>query len=203
MFEQEHHTYFCFGYNSDDVAAQLTKRFDMSWQGNPDVLEKTFEVLGIDDVRALTREAYIKPLGAHKVFIITLDRITIESQQALLKLLEEPPAGVHMAFVLPASTTLLGTLLSRGVVLRNEHSYTTLDIIDKTPGERLAYIEQLLRADDAQHVEDFLNNIEHYAHDALPHTKELAQHIVAVRKALSMRGTSKKQLLESVVLLLD
>lgn len=175
----------------------------MPRRGNTDVSEQTYDVLGVDDVRALIQDAYIKPFGEHKLFVISLQRITIESQQALLKLLEEPPAGVHIAFVLPASTTLLDTVLSRGVVLRAAQSYTVPDIIDNTPGERVAYVDKLLRAEDAQKIEAFLNNIEQYAEQHLPTTAALARHIVAVRKALAMRGTSKKQLLESVVLLLD
>lgn len=197
-----HHCYFCFGYALDDVARGLTIACGMTRAGNPDVTEISYDVFGIDDARVLVRSAYLKPLGAYKLFVIATHSITSEAQNALLKFLEEPPRAVHIAFVFPESAMLLGTVLSRGSVLKNTTQANDIrTIIQQTPAERLRAVEAILESEDDTQIERFLNSIEQYAHSNVPETKLLSAHILEVRKALAMRGTSKKQLLESVVLM--
>lgn len=197
-----HHCYFCFGYALDDVARELTIACGMPRAGNPDVTEISYDVFGIDDARVLVRSAYLKPLGAYKLFVIATHSITSEAQNALLKFLEEPPRAVHIAFALPESAMLLGTVLSRGSVLKNTTQANDIrTIIQQTPAERLRAVEVMLESEDDTQIERFLNSIEQYAHSNVPETKLLSAHILEVRKALAMRGTSKKQLLESVVLM--
>lgn len=73
-----------------------------------------------DDVKKMVSDAYLTPNEADvKVFIIKeLQQMTEESQNLLLKILEEPPQ--YTAFVLTAdnSNAVIGTVLSRVVRLR-------------------------------------------------------------------------------------
>lgn len=73
-----------------------------------------------DDVKKMVADAYLTPNEADvKVFVIEeLQQMTEESQNLLLKILEEPPR--YTAFVLTSETSnaVIGTVLSRVVRLR-------------------------------------------------------------------------------------
>ncbi|MFB3881834.1 MAG: DNA polymerase III subunit delta' [Armatimonadota bacterium] len=62
----------------------------------------------------LIHDAYLKPLGRHKVYIIDpADRMTPEASNALLKVLEEPPPQVALILVSSEPSSLLPTIVSR------------------------------------------------------------------------------------------
>ncbi len=75
--------------------------------------------LGIDQVRALQREASLSPMEAPwKVFIVCeLDRATPQAANALLKTLEEPPPQVLLLLTAHQREALLPTVLSRCQVI--------------------------------------------------------------------------------------
>ncbi len=90
-----------------------------------------------DDVKKMVADAYLTPNEAYtKVFIIEeLQQMTEESQNLLLKILEEPP--IYTAFVLTSETSnaVIGTVISRVVRLRlgenvvAEYSEKAVDIV--------------------------------------------------------------------------
>ena len=92
-----------------------------------------------DDVKKTVADAYLTPNEADtKVFVVSeLQQMTEESQNLLLKILEEPPR--YTAFVLTAdnSNAVIGTVLSRVVRLRMgesvaaEYSEKASDIVKK------------------------------------------------------------------------
>jgi DNA polymerase-3 subunit delta' len=71
-------------------------------------------------VRSLTRELALAPLeGAWRVAVVEeADRLNEDSQNALLKLLEEPPAGTVLVLCAGTEDALLPTVRSRCVHLR-------------------------------------------------------------------------------------
>ncbi len=92
-----------------------------------------------DDVKKMVADAYLTPNEAEvKVFIIKeMQQMTEESQNLLLKILEEPPQ--YTAFVLTAdnSNAVIGTVLSRVIRLRmgktsaTEYSEKAIGITEK------------------------------------------------------------------------
>lgn len=80
-----------------------------------------------DDVKKMVADAYLTPNEATiKVFIVKeMQQMTEESQNLLLKILEEPPR--YTAFVLTSdnSNAVIGTVLSRVVRLRMGKSVST------------------------------------------------------------------------------
>jgi DNA polymerase-3 subunit delta' len=84
---------------------------DLTWvepRGARDVL--------VDDVRTqVVRQVALRPFEAERrVFVIVdADRMNDESQNALLKTLEEPPSFVHLVLVSSAPGRLLPTIVSR------------------------------------------------------------------------------------------
>lgn len=65
--------------------------------------------IGADDIRGVIADAYIRPFQArHKVYILEDgDSLTVQAQNAMLKILEEPPP--YVVFIL--CTTNLGLIL--------------------------------------------------------------------------------------------
>lgn len=99
---------------------------DGSWRRNPDLIvvePKTETVKGVikeraiavEDVRDVLRELALLPYGGHRRVLIVRDahRLTEESQNALLKTLEEPPAYACIVLVTHEAGRLLPTIRSR------------------------------------------------------------------------------------------
>ncbi len=75
--------------------------------------------ISVKQIRQLKINAYIKPHQAKsKVFVIDYaDTLNAESQNALLKVLEEPPHNTFFILVAESKASLLETVISRCVVL--------------------------------------------------------------------------------------
>jgi len=75
--------------------------------------------LHIDAIRTLRRDAAVLPNEAEvKVYVLLgAQSMTAEAQNALLKLLEEPPDYVCLILAVPARRMLLQTVLSRSLAL--------------------------------------------------------------------------------------
>ncbi len=89
-----------------------------------DITIESFEKsVGIEDVRKLQKNLYLKPLrGEHKALIINSYRgITIESQNALLKILEEPPTSCFIFLIAENINILLPTIISRCKIIKLEN----------------------------------------------------------------------------------
>ena len=71
--------------------------------------------IGVDDIRKVVSEANVKPFeGNRKVIIIhTAEKMTVQAQNAVLKTLEEPPAGVFFILVAETTESILPTIISR------------------------------------------------------------------------------------------
>jgi DNA polymerase III delta prime subunit len=83
-----------------------------------DFIEKHFETLTIDVAREIKSLATIRPVEVElKVIIIETKGITVEAQNALLKLLEEPADFVRFFLVVPSLHLVLPTVKSRMALL--------------------------------------------------------------------------------------
>ncbi len=76
--------------------------------------------IGVDVVRDMIKDVYVRPFeAANKVYIITDGAaLTVESQNAMLKVLEEPPEYAVFVIITASASVLLPTILSRAVKLR-------------------------------------------------------------------------------------
>ena len=76
------------------------------------------QAVGVGEIRTMISDCYVKPNEAQcKVYFI-FDKMTVEAQNALLKILEEPPQNVQFIIVTESSTILLQTVLSRSTVFK-------------------------------------------------------------------------------------
>ncbi len=73
----------------------------------------------IDQIREVRQNAYLKPtMAARKVYIIeNAETMNEAAQNAFLKVLEEPPAGVIFLLLTTSSDSLLDTVRSRCITL--------------------------------------------------------------------------------------
>jgi DNA polymerase III, gamma/tau subunits len=91
---------------------------------SPDVivvgLRDNRKSIGVDTIRNIKDDAYIKPSESDiKIYIVEdTHTMTVQAQNAFLKLLEEPPANVYFILLCENTATLLATVKSRAVIYR-------------------------------------------------------------------------------------
>ena len=81
--------------------------------------EEDKKYISVAQIRDLRAEAYIMPrLQEKKIFVIDpAHRMNEQAQNALLKVLEEPPKNVFFILIVPSRTQLLETVISRCTLL--------------------------------------------------------------------------------------
>jgi DNA polymerase III, delta prime subunit len=100
-----------FGNSHPDII-----EMDLTIDKNGDIKES----ISVDAVRELKKDVYIKPFFAdRKVYIIpSAQKMTVEAQNALLKVFEEPPRFATFILLTNGLSKLLPTILSRGVIVK-------------------------------------------------------------------------------------
>lgn len=75
--------------------------------------------IGVDSVRSMMAEVYIRPaIAPYKVVVINeANLLTPEAQNAMLKVIEEPPERVVFFFLCDSLAPILQTVLSRAVTV--------------------------------------------------------------------------------------
>ncbi len=76
------------------------------------------QATGVGEIREMISDCYIKPNEASGKVYYIFDKMTAEAQNALLKILEEPPQNVQFIIVTEKSTLLLKTVLSRSTLFK-------------------------------------------------------------------------------------
>ena len=100
------------------LASERSSKFDT-------IILNAKESGGIGDIKKLSSQIHNRPYeSTHKSFIIIeAQNLTIEAQNALLKVLEEPPQSSRFILTAPTPEGLLSTVSSR---CRNTHLGTNL-----------------------------------------------------------------------------
>lgn len=106
------------GVDTVDAVLAYLKKQGIETEANRDLYVRAYDAFGVGEAQDVRGKAMLRALGdSGRVFVLATPSITIEAQNALLKILEEPPAGVSFFFVLPTPQMLLPTLLSRVQIL--------------------------------------------------------------------------------------
>lgn len=105
----------CTGDSAPCGACNACKKAEAGY--HPDIIWKECEgaSIKVDEIREIRRDAYILPNdGEKKVYVINdADKMTQEAQDALLKILEEPPRFTTFVLLCYNHNSLLTTVLSR------------------------------------------------------------------------------------------
>lgn len=173
-------------------------------QPSQDVTHIVLERFGIDDARALTKQAFQRPLALDKrVFVLVLQEITTEAQNALLKLFEEPPATAVFYILVEREGVLLPTLRSRLQLVQNKEQATESadsSFLQLSLAEQLDHVATLAKEKDKEAIEVLLGIVEkEIAVNPQMHQKTLSS-LLFVRSYMGFSGASSKMLLEELVL---
>lgn len=149
------------------------------------------KTITVDKIRSLRQNAYLKPtLCERKVYIIeSADTMNSAAQNALLKVLEEPPTGVVFILLVRAADSMLSTIRSRCI---------TLSLIPPSHDEAADYIASVTHY-TALEIEDALKDSKNNIGLALSFLKtkkhdEFAS--LAEKLLLSINGSSAIAMLE-------
>jgi len=147
-----HHAYIIEG-DAEKVYDDLCRFCDEDLQhhtkANQDFLYNRYDVFTVDNARVL-REMQLNKTrdGSRKVFIVSFNFITIQAQNALLKVLEEPTTGTHIFILTPSAHIFLPTVLSRVLIIRGEqvsHHISAKAFLESSVKERMEYVTNLVK----------------------------------------------------------
>jgi len=126
-------------------------------------VKQNTQSIGIEDIKQMQKKIFLKPIKSEMKAVIVDDAqlLTHEAQNALLKVLEEPPAHTMLFLSTDSKETLLPTILSRCHIVELETVGTKLtdkeladynDFIERlnnlSVGERLKKAEMLAKDKD-------------------------------------------------------
>ena len=161
-----------------------------------------------------------------KIFLISANNFLGEAQNTLLKMFEEPINNTHFFVIVPDSGIFLKTLLSRFYIIKAKSNLE--DEIKKAEKflrmnlrDRLDFMKELLMEENEEEDEEidnmnngrakglkFLNALEYILQEKLKDknnfllVKDPMEHILKVRSFMSQPGSSAKNLMESVALII-
>jgi hypothetical protein len=173
---------------------------------HPDVVDRAYERLLIDEARELIFEASRTPLAhSHRIFIIRAQTFTHEAQSALLKLFEDPPITARFYLIIPTRAMLLPTLRSRLSELEVFESKKT-DVEEARAflalsyGARLTAIERHAKDEDPHWFRETLAGLERMFESS--GSAEVLRELIFVRSHIDRQGSSKKMLFDHLALTL-
>ena len=169
-----------------------------------DVVHINSAAFGIADARALQQQAWMKPVKeAHRVFVVFFHTATVEAQNALLKLFEDPPQTSRFIVGTPDRHSLLPTLRSRlelGDVTKPPLTQPEFsEWISLSVPKRLQLVTNKLKAKDTVWLQAMKSGLVRYARDTTCSRVE-AKSLLFVSQWLGKRGASNKLLLEELAL---
>lgn len=141
------------------------------------LLDTPEQSIGIALVRQFHSQLILQPYNSPLLVgvIVKAERLTIEAQNALLKLLEEPPLQVKLLLETEVPFTLLPTILSRchiinlspSVDISNNHQEEYFrrefdEVRALSPGQRMAYIDKqnITKDDVSQWISERINALQ-------------------------------------------
>jgi hypothetical protein len=213
----DHHAYVVAGQKDSLLPLLLDlfeNKFGIAINGNPDFSVIHFESLGIDEARKIKEMQSMKSLGNHKrIFIISTNSITMQAQNAMLKMFEEPTENTHFFIIVPSTSFFIETLLSRMVVLSSDieevgnKSLDAKKFLSGTHPERLKMIEKFLKEfkdnkEGKSVVNNFFGEIEILLAKDVKKNREALEKLLEIKKYIFDTSSSLKILLETLALTL-
>lgn len=107
---------------TNDVSFEI-ENIKQIYPNNRIYLESDFK---INDARAVINESYISS-NTQKCIVIAGDNFNIEAQNALLKVLEEPPNNIKFILVAKSKNAILPTILSRMIISNKKNKVIRKD----------------------------------------------------------------------------
>lgn len=221
--EFTHHAYCVVGdplVMRGELFDLLKNELKIQSKGNPDFSHYVSDTFTIDEARALKERVSGKGFaGARKIFVIECRSITLEAQNSLLKIFEEPTQGTLFFLIVESDEFLLATVRSRLMIFKQDRTSDESDsrqVIEaesflkaKLP-ERMQIVKKLAddisdenkTKNDAIH---FIKNLETAFAGNLGNLKKYPEVFGAILRSerdIALSGASVKMLLESIAIIL-
>lgn len=201
-----HHALLCIGEEAGEKTVKsLCEEFFIT---SGDIREYRNESFPIDDVRDFRGKMYTTPLsGKHTLSVISVQKIDTPSQNALLKITEEPPEHAFIVLTIPHEDMLLPTLRSRFVRVDGKQEQSTSlgqEFLAMSSAEKQKYIEKLYKAKDGETARRIIRELEVLfgTRGDTERYRELLSDLAAFRQYIEQRGASFKYMLEHLALTL-
>jgi len=216
--ESLHHAYCLEGEKQKLLGETLNflqNFLGLKIQGNPDLWMEDFDTLGIDDSRRISDMQSNKAFGdSKKIYILSVNSITVEAQNAFLKLFEEPTPNTHFFLLIESADRLLPTLKSRLFILSTEKKAIlendAKSFLEGSTGERLAHVKKISdsisqKKKGKDSAFDFLDTLEVFLEGRLRKEKSKAllrslSVLVKNRNYMHDRSSSVKIILDNVAI---
>ncbi len=154
-----HHAYLIEGAR-DKVLPEIIKflkSIGIPTVGNPDFINITIDNLKIDEALDLRAMSFDKSFsGTKKVFVICANTFSMDAENVLLKMFEEPTENTHFFLIVPDVNILLKTLVSRFYLIKSEALLDTKEaekFISMSLASRINFIKELLTEDEEEDAE--------------------------------------------------
>lgn len=224
-----HHAYLIEGAR-DEIVPEILKfceNINIKTSGNPDFCHITIDNFKIDEAFDLRTMSSGKGFtSSKKIFMICVNTFSLDAQNVLLKMFEEPIENTHFFVIVPDASALLKTLISRFYFISARQNLVE-DIkeaekfINMPLKNRIDFIKELLTESEEKDEEGneilvldsnrsqalkFLNALEAVLHKKFmskgTFDSSFFKHFFKVREFLRMPGSSTKTLMESVALII-
>lgn len=168
-----HHAYLLIGHEDKvreavkNVSGSLLSFDRHQVHRHPDFFEYKTDRLGIKDGHAIKQQAFLSSsTGTAKIFLIITNSFTKEAENALLKLLEEPPKETYFFIAASSLDNLSLILRSRLAVLTDREGYDMdeekkeflIKFLKCQPQKRLEIVKKLV--DDRERTSEFVKGLE-------------------------------------------
>ncbi len=181
---------------------------------DPDLLiiekDKERKSIGIASSREIKKFLQERPLNKRKktVVVVAAELMTTEAQNALLKIMEEPPSYAEIFLLSKTENSLLETVISRCVKKRadvservGEGSSEINEILEMTLGERLDKAKEL----SVMEKEEIMDTLESWVMDLRlgesgQTSIERVEKIMDIKKSLEETNVNQRLAIESLLL---
>ncbi len=222
-----HHAYLIEGAR-DIIVPEIFKfceSINIKTSGNPDFVSISIDNFKINEALELRAMSFDKSFSSSKkIFTIFANTISLDAQNVLLKMFEEPTENSHFFLIVPDINMLLKTVISRFYLIKPENKISDKNIeakkfIAMPLRDRINFIKELLIEEEKVDEEEgeiimtdsarasalrFLNSLESTLHRNITPKNifdtKVFEHFFKVREFLRMPGSSTKSLLESVAM---
>ena len=200
----------------------LEERGDVE-KKSPDTLIQIYDAFGIQDSGKIKEWHQNKAIGGNKkMCIIGAKFINREAEQSLLKMIEEPNSGTHFFLVVPDSSLLADTILSRVHIIKNievdfeKEDKMALEFWKLSPSIRIEKIGEIIKEFKDEENSgglrykaiSLINATERIVYDKWKKdlnnedTKFVLEELKNCRSFLSTPGASVKMILEHIALII-
>lgn len=223
-----HHAYLIEGQREKVVPEILAfcEKINVRTSGNPDFCHISIDNFKINEAFDLRSMSFNKSFSStKKIFLLCANTFSLDAENVLLKMFEEPIENTHFFVVVPDTNSLLKTLVSRFYLISTkqdlkEEIKEAEKFIAMPLRDRIDFIKEILAETDGEDEEGnevvvsdstrskalkFLNALESVLHQNISKAAfdiKLFEHFFKVREFLRMPGSSTKSLMESVAIVI-